>query len=62
MRYVIVGIDESIVNAIEWDGISDFIHPFPHKELIQSEIIQIGMKLNNGVWEYPEIEEDLQPS
>lgn len=57
MRYIVIHNNE-IVNAIEWDGKTEFIYPFEHDNLQQSDELQIGMKLIDGVWQFEEIIEE----
>jgi len=49
MKYAIIHNDE-VINVINWDGITHFQYPFEHDEMIQSNELQIGMKLIDGVW------------
>ena len=49
MKYAIIHNDE-VINVINWDGITPFQYPFEHDEMIQSDELQIGMKLIDGVW------------
>lgn len=59
MRYVVI-FNSEIVNAIQYDGISEFTYPFDHDELIQSDELQIGMKLIDGIWQYEQVETDTE--
>ena len=52
MRYAIIKNNE-VINVIIWDGKTKFEYPFDYDEMIQSNELQIGMKLINGVWELP---------
>ena len=54
MKYAIINNNE-VVNAIQWDGKTPFEYPFEHDEMIQSDELQIGMKLIDGVWMFEEI-------
>ena len=49
MKYAIIHNDE-VINVINWDGITPFQYPFEHDSMIQSDELQIGMKLIDGVW------------
>lgn len=49
MRYAIINKDE-VINVINWDGVTPFHYPFEHDDIVQSDELQIGMKLINGVW------------
>jgi len=53
MKYAIINKEE-VINVIEWDGKTEFNYPFEHTEIIQSNELQIGMKLINGVWVHKE--------
>ena len=53
MKYAIIKNNE-VINVIQYDGISEFTYPFAHDEMIQSDDLQIGMKLIDGVWQYEE--------
>lgn len=55
MKYVVIK-NKEVVNAIEWDGETDFTYPFEHDEIFRSDELQIGMKLIDGVWKYEDIE------
>ena len=52
MRYAIIKNNE-VINVIIWDCKTKFEYPFDYDEMIQSNELQIGMKLINGVWELP---------
>ena len=52
MRYAIINKEE-VINVIEWDGKTKFEYPFDYDEIIQSNELQIGMKLIDGNWELP---------
>ena len=54
MKYVVIK-NKEIINVIEWDGKTPFEYPFEHDEMIQSDELQIGMKLIDGVWIFEEI-------
>ena len=54
MKYAIINNNE-VINVIQWDGKTPFEYPFEHDEMIQSDELQIGMKLIDGVWMYEEI-------
>lgn len=54
MKYAIINNNE-VVNAIQWDGETPFEYPFEHDEMIQSDELQIGMKLIDWVWKFEEI-------
>jgi len=56
MKYVVINNNE-VVNAIQWDGVSEFTYPFAHDEILQSDELQIGMRLIDGVWQFEEIKE-----
>lgn len=59
MKYAIINKDE-VINVIEWDGKTLFHYPFNHDDMVQSDELQIGMKLIDGVWKFEElIEEDV---
>jgi hypothetical protein len=59
MKYVVIKNDE-VINVIEWDGVTPFHYPFEHDDMVQSDELQIGMKLIDGVWKFEElIEEDV---
>ena len=49
MKYAIIKNNE-VINVIIWDGITKFEYPFDYDEMIQSDELQIGMQLINGVW------------
>ena len=55
MKYAIINNDE-VINVINWDGITPFHYPFEHDLMIQSDELQIGMKLIDGVWKVEEAE------
>lgn len=55
MKYAIINKDE-VINVIEWDGVTPFQYPFEHDDIVQSDELQIGMKLIDGVWKYDEEE------
>ena len=58
MKYTIINKDE-VINVIEWDGKTKFEYPFDYDEIIQSNELQIGMQLVDGVWKFEEhIEEE----
>ena len=52
MKYAIIKNNE-VVNIIIWDGKIKFEYPFDYDEMIQSDELQIGMKLIDGNWELP---------
>ena len=52
MKYAIIN-NKEVINVINWDGVTHFEYPFDYDEMIQSEELQIGMKLIEGVWELP---------
>ena len=54
MKYAIINNNE-VINVIQWDGETHFEYPFEHDEMIQSDELQIGMKLIEGVWKFEEI-------
>ena len=54
MKYAIINKNE-VINVINWDGKTSFEYPFEHDEMIQSDELQIGMKLIDGVWMFEEI-------
>ena len=54
MNYVIIHNNE-VINKVIWDGETKFNYPFPYDEMIQSDELQIGMKLIDGVWIFEEI-------
>lgn len=59
MKYAIINKDE-VINVINWDGVTPFQYPFEHTEMVQSDELQIGMKLIEGVWKFDEpIEEEI---
>ena len=59
MKYAIINKDE-VINVIEWDVVTPFHYPFEHDDIVQSNELQIGMKLIDGVWKIEElIEEDV---
>ena len=49
MKYAIIHNDE-VINVINWDGVTPFHYPFEYDSMIQSDELQIGMKLIDGVW------------
>ena len=49
MKYAIINNDE-VINVINWDGVTHFKYPFEHDSMVQSDELQIGMKLIDGVW------------
>ena len=49
MRYAIIK-NNAVVNVIIWDGKTKFEYPFDYDEMIQSDALQIGMQLVDGVW------------
>ena len=55
MRYAIINKNE-VINVIEWDGKTPFQYPFEHTEMVQSDELQIGMKLIDLVWKFDEEE------
>lgn len=56
MKYAIIKKDE-VINVINWDGVTPFKYPFEHDSMVQSNELQIGMKLIDGVWKFEIIEE-----
>ena len=59
MKYAIINKNE-VINVIEWDEVTPFHYPFEHDDIVQSNELQIGMKLIDGVWKIEElIEEDV---
>ena len=58
MKYAIIHNDE-VINVINWDGITPFQYPFEHDSMVQSNELQIGMKLIDGVWKFEEVENNL---
>ena len=59
MKYAIIKNNE-VINVIIWDGITKFEYPFDYDEMIQSDELQIGMQLINGVWTVKDVLEQLQ--
>ena len=55
MKYAIINKDE-VINVINWDGVTPFKYPFEHTKIVQSNELQIGMKLIDGVWKFEETE------
>ena len=55
MKYAIINKEE-VINVINWDGITAFQYPFEHDSMVQSNELQIGMKLIDGVWKFEETE------
>ena len=55
MRYAIIKNNE-VINVIIWDGKTKFEYPFDYDEIIQSNELQIGMKLIDGNWIMQNIE------
>ena len=55
MNYAIIKNNE-VINVIIWDGITAFHYPFEHDSMVQSNELQIGMKLIDGVWKFEETE------
>ena len=55
MRYAIIKNNE-VINVIIWDGKTKFEYPFDYDEMIQSNELQIGMKLIDGNWIMQNIE------
>jgi hypothetical protein len=51
MKYAIIHNDE-VINVINWDGITPFHYPFEYDSMVQSDELQIGMKLIDGVWKF----------
>lgn len=49
MKYAIIKNNE-VINVIIWDGKTKFEYPFDYDEIIQSNELQIGMQLVDGVW------------
>lgn len=54
MKYAIINNNE-VINVIQWDGKTEFEYPFDYDEMIQSDELQIGMKLIDGVWIFEDI-------
>ena len=54
-RYAIIKNNE-VINVIIWDGKTKFEYPFDYDEIIQSNELQIGMKLIDGNWIMQNIE------
>ena len=54
-RYAIIKNNE-VINVIIWDGKIKFEYPFDYDEIIQSNELQIGMKLIDGNWIMQNIE------
>ena len=55
MRYAIIKNNE-VINVIIWDGKTKFEYPFDYDEMMQSNELQIGMKLIDGNWIMQNIE------
>ena len=55
MRYAIIKNNE-VINVIIWNGVTPFEYPFDYDEIIQSNELQIGMKLIDGNWIMQNIE------
>ena len=55
MKYAIIKNNE-VINVIIWDGKTKFEYPFDYDEMIQSNELQIGMKLIDGNWIMQNIE------
>lgn len=61
MKYAIINKNE-VINVIIWDGVTPFHYPFEHDNMVQSDELQIGMKLIDGVWIREQVEEDVSPT
>ena len=55
MKYAIINNNE-VINVINWDGVTPFKYQFEHDSMVQSNELQIGMKLIDGVWKVEEAE------
>lgn len=49
MKYAIIKNNE-VINVIIWDGKTKFEYPFDYDDIVQSNELQIGMILIDGVW------------
>lgn len=62
-RFAII-FNDTVIDAIVWDGKTEWHYPFDHDKVIESNDLQIGMIKENGAWVMPEriieIEEDEQ--